>query len=224
MDVSNLLQRARMRAGLSRDQLADLAGTSRSALSAYERDVRSPTVATLDRLLRACGLQLRVELEPYVDDVDVAVDALLAGPAELPHGLDRVAAALADAAVAWAFDGSTALALHGLAASGTHAEVAVVGSDELRRFLYGLGGVSIVDRDGEPIWESWLSVDLDLVGVCSAYTRVGGLAVRIVTELGSTVRIAHEDASYPALALWELERAHPALADVLGRLRERRTV
>jgi hypothetical protein len=181
-------------------------------------------VATLDRLLKACGLQIRAELEPYVDDLDAAVDALLAGPSELPHGHDRVAAALTEAGVSWAFDGNTALALHGLAAGGTHAEVAVIGSDELRRLLYGLGGVGIVDRDGEPIWESWLSVDLARVGICSAYTRVGGLSVRVVAELARPVRIEKGGRTYPVLGLWELEHAHPALAEVLGRLRERRTV
>jgi transcriptional regulator with XRE-family HTH domain len=203
---------------VSRTELATLAGTSPSAISAYERGVKSPTVATLDRLLAACGLQIRAELEPYLADLDAAVDALLAGPVVLSRELDRIASAFVDAGVTWAFDGSTALTLHGLAAdAGTHAQVVAVGSDELRRFLYRLGGVGIADRDGEPIWNSWLSVDLERVGTCQAYTRIGALALRVVPELASTVQIA----GHPVLALWEIERAHPSLADVLARLRAR---
>lgn len=139
----------------------------------------SPTVATLDRLLAACGLQIRAELEPYLADLDAAVDALLAGPADLPDGLDRIADALDEAGVSWAFDGRTAVLLHGFAAArGAHVEVVAVGSDELRRFMYGLGGVTIVDRDGEAIWDSWLSVELDRVGTCEAYTRIGASSRR----------------------------------------------
>jgi hypothetical protein len=170
-------------------------------------------------------LQIRAELEPYLADLDAAVDALLAGPAGLPDGLDRLAAAFDQAGVSWAFDGSTALALHGLAvAHGTHADVVAAGSDELRRFMYGLGGVGIVDRDGEPIWQSWLSVDLARVGTCVAYTGIGALSLRVVSELADPVRIVSGSAAFPASALWEIEQTHPALAEVLARLRERRTV
>ncbi|MBK5305997.1 MAG: helix-turn-helix transcriptional regulator [Frankiaceae bacterium] len=224
MDVPRLLTTARSRAAWTRDELAAAAGTSRSALAAYEGGRRSPTVATLDRLLAACGLQIRAVLEPDLADLDAAVDALLVGPRELPDGLEGIAAAFDDAHVCWAFDGSTALALHGLAAGGTHAQVVAVGSDELRRLMYGLGGVGIVDRDGEPLWDSWLAVDLTRVGVCSAYTRIGALSLRVVSELGDAVRITPGGRTYPTLALWDVEQAHPALAEVLARLRERRTV
>lgn len=220
-----LLRRGRARAALTRDEVASAAGTSRSALSQYERGVKSPTVATLDRLLAACGLQIRAELEPYLADIDAVVDAWLAGPYALPAALDRITAAFDEAQVAWAFDGATALALHGLAATaGTHAEVVAVASEELRRLMYDLGGVGIVDRDGEPIWDSWLSVDLERVGVCSAYTRIGALTLRLTTELGAVVRIATDTTTCPALALWDVEQAHAALAEVLARLRARRTV
>jgi transcriptional regulator with XRE-family HTH domain len=191
VDVGGLLVRARARATLSRTELASLAGTSSSAISAYERGAKSPTVATLDRLLRACGLQIRPELEPYLADLDAAVDALLAGPAEPPHGVERIAAAFDEAGVAWAFDGSTALALYSLGPGGdTHAQVVAAASDELRRLMYGLGGVTL----------------------------------RVVAALERPVRIGCGEAMYPVLSLWDIERAHPQLADVLGRLRERRTV
>lgn len=223
MDVPALLVRARHRASLSRARLAELAETSASALSAYERGVRSPTVATLDRLLQACGLQLRVDLEPYLADVDAAVDAMLAGGAELPEGAARLTQALDEAGLTWAFDGRTALALHGLNTEVSFAEVVLLGDDAMRRFLYR-HGVTTLDRDEQPLWDSWLSVDLSKVGQCMAWTGVGVFTLRVDAELTDPVRIVRGADVYPTLSLLELERAHPPLAVVLGRLRERRTV
>ncbi|MGI8684766.1 MAG: helix-turn-helix transcriptional regulator [Acidimicrobiales bacterium] len=67
-----LVRLARMKAGLSQGELAVRAGVPRSMISAYERDRRQPTLATLLRVLRAAGLELRMHLEPYVwaDDAE----------------------------------------------------------------------------------------------------------------------------------------------------------
>lgn len=50
-----LLRQARKRHGLDQAQLAQRVGTSQSAISRIERDVVSPTLATLKRLLDALG-------------------------------------------------------------------------------------------------------------------------------------------------------------------------
>lgn len=62
MDASTLLRRARERAGLSQAALATGAGTSQSAVARYETGAAQPSLATLERLLAACGdrLELRV--------------------------------------------------------------------------------------------------------------------------------------------------------------------
>jgi transcriptional regulator with XRE-family HTH domain len=49
-----VLREARRAAGLSQRELARRAGTSSATLSRYESGAISPTVSTLDRLLRAC--------------------------------------------------------------------------------------------------------------------------------------------------------------------------
>ena len=66
-----LLREARLGAGLTQSQLAARAGVPRTMVSAYERDLRQPTLPTLVRLLRAAGFELQVELVPVSAQDDV---------------------------------------------------------------------------------------------------------------------------------------------------------
>lgn len=61
MDVARTLRQARSDANLSQVSLAALAGTSQPALARYETGAALPTLPTLERLLAACGRQLRIE-------------------------------------------------------------------------------------------------------------------------------------------------------------------
>jgi transcriptional regulator with XRE-family HTH domain len=58
MDMSELLERVRSDAGLSQEELARRAGTSRPTVSAYEHGRKSPTMATAARLLAHAGYEL----------------------------------------------------------------------------------------------------------------------------------------------------------------------
>ena len=60
-----LLQLARLKAGLTQRELAERAGVPDTMISAYERDQRQPTLATLLRLLHAAGFDLRLHLAAY---------------------------------------------------------------------------------------------------------------------------------------------------------------
>ena len=75
--VSNdLLREARLRAGLSQAELAERAGTARSQISRYERGDVVPSLETLRRLIRACGLELGFRLfNADVDDHDASLIA-----------------------------------------------------------------------------------------------------------------------------------------------------
>lgn len=64
MQPGELLEQARVDAGLTQEELASRAGTSRPTLSAYERGRKSPTVATFARLLSAAGRDLAAQ--PHV--------------------------------------------------------------------------------------------------------------------------------------------------------------
>ena len=59
-----LLELARRRAGLTQGQLAEMAETSRPTLSAYESGRKSPTLVTVERILKVAGFAL--SLEPQV--------------------------------------------------------------------------------------------------------------------------------------------------------------
>jgi DNA-binding XRE family transcriptional regulator len=61
MEPGGLLERVRAGAGLTQDELARRAGTSRPTLSAYENGRKSPTVATFARLLSEAGYELAAQ-------------------------------------------------------------------------------------------------------------------------------------------------------------------
>lgn len=61
MAGGNLLERARTEAGLTRQELARRAGTSRPTLSAYEHGHKSPRLDTMERILGEAGFALAVE-------------------------------------------------------------------------------------------------------------------------------------------------------------------
>jgi transcriptional regulator with XRE-family HTH domain len=61
MAGGDLLERARTEAGLTRQELARRAGTSRPTLSAYEHGHKSPRLDTVERILNEAGFALSVE-------------------------------------------------------------------------------------------------------------------------------------------------------------------
>jgi transcriptional regulator with XRE-family HTH domain len=64
VDVSRLIKRARLAAGLTQSDLALRAGTTQPAIAAYETGKRLPGVGTLERLLDASGHDLSIEARP----------------------------------------------------------------------------------------------------------------------------------------------------------------
>lgn len=61
MEGAGLLREARHAAGISQEELARRAHTSRPTLSAYEHGRKSPTLATAERLFTEAGYHLAVE-------------------------------------------------------------------------------------------------------------------------------------------------------------------
>jgi transcriptional regulator with XRE-family HTH domain len=68
MKSGALLQEARLRAGLTQQQLAERTGRDRAVIARWEQEVVAPSLETLVDLLRACGFDLELVLVPYVTD------------------------------------------------------------------------------------------------------------------------------------------------------------
>ena len=60
--AASVVSEARRRSGLTQRALAERAGTSPSAVAAYELGQRDPTVSSLARIIAACGLDMHVEV------------------------------------------------------------------------------------------------------------------------------------------------------------------
>jgi transcriptional regulator with XRE-family HTH domain len=82
VSAGSLLRAARRDAGLTQAQLAERLGWTQPAIARLERPGANPTVATLDRALRATGR--RLTSEPATPDVDETqlIERLRLTPAE----------------------------------------------------------------------------------------------------------------------------------------------
>lgn len=69
-----LLREARIRHGVSQEQLATRAGTTQSAISRIEKDRISPTIATLTELLHLLGEDLVLSVEKWETGIDVTLN------------------------------------------------------------------------------------------------------------------------------------------------------
>ncbi len=84
--ATTILERARRSAGLTQSELARRAHTSRETVSAYEHGRKSPTLATVDRLLAATGQ--RLDAVPEITYTEHAVPR--GRPVWVPDGLPRL--------------------------------------------------------------------------------------------------------------------------------------
>jgi transcriptional regulator with XRE-family HTH domain len=66
METSTLIRGARRAAGMTQRELADRAGTAQPAVAAYESGSRTPSLATLGRLLGACDHDVELVARPRV--------------------------------------------------------------------------------------------------------------------------------------------------------------
>ena len=69
--AGSLILSARLKAGLTQQELADRLSVSQPTVAAYESGRRQPTVPTLMRWLKAAGFDLRMTLVPHEDHDEV---------------------------------------------------------------------------------------------------------------------------------------------------------
>ena len=85
MSGAAVLRRARKRAGLSQEQLAQRSQTSRTAVSAYEHGRKSPSLETLARLLTGAGFELDVHPRVEFSQAAGPKGRLIWVPSHLPR-------------------------------------------------------------------------------------------------------------------------------------------
>jgi len=87
-----LLADARRRAGLTQADLAERLAISQAAVAQLERSDSNPRLATLDRALRATGVELVLTTRPRRGGVDEGLirQQLEMGPAERLRGLETM--------------------------------------------------------------------------------------------------------------------------------------
>ena len=73
----SLLREARSKAGLSQAELARRAGVTQSVVSAYESAARQPSLAMLDRLVSATGLELEIQVRRRTSRLNGPIGARL---------------------------------------------------------------------------------------------------------------------------------------------------
>jgi transcriptional regulator with XRE-family HTH domain len=96
-----IVREARERAGLSQRDLARHAGKAQSEIAKIERGRREPTFATIERLVRAAGFDLRIQLVPHDDHDERLIEAMLAlSPEERLASLEEQLAFFAEVRIA----------------------------------------------------------------------------------------------------------------------------
>ena len=73
---ASILREARLRAGLSQDELAKVSRKDRTVIARYEQGVVAPSLDTLVQLLRSCGFDLPLELVPYDAGPDERIEEI----------------------------------------------------------------------------------------------------------------------------------------------------
>ncbi|MHB8693564.1 MAG: helix-turn-helix transcriptional regulator [Solirubrobacteraceae bacterium] len=89
---ASLIREARMRAGLSQLQLAERCGKAKVQIGRWETGAVAPNLDTLLEIVRVCGFDLPLMLEPHqpVDDTQLTVLQRYSPERRVQLMLDRV--------------------------------------------------------------------------------------------------------------------------------------
>ena len=74
MISGDLIKESRLRAGLTQAELGARIGKPQSVIARWERGEVDPSLETLRRVIRGCGLDLHFHLSRYDDSNDAIID------------------------------------------------------------------------------------------------------------------------------------------------------
>lgn len=189
----------------------------------------------LNRLLAACDVVARVELEPRHAAHDAVLSTALA--ADRPAALDQLPAVVTTLRrrtgvhpvtcaptgrvwppVTWAVDAATACCLQGVLLPISYLEIVLQDDEGGRGWLKRVAarGFDATGYSLAPHWEEPAEL-ARLYLRRPVFTRNGFLQIRLVPALERTVEVTDDDLAMPALSLAEVARAHQQLSELIDR-------
>lgn len=160
---ATLIREARLRAGLTQQELADLSGRQRSVIARWEQGAIEPSLETFLEIVAICGFELPIELVPRDESADDRLQknallsperrvqrALKASPTESPFDPYAILACLERQQTAYAVIGSFARIVQGAEETTDGVDIAPsLRRDNLRRLALALGDLGAVRMDGQ---------------------------------------------------------------------------
>jgi transcriptional regulator with XRE-family HTH domain len=184
-----LIREARLRAGLTQQELANRSGRKRSVIARWEQGAIEPSLETFLEIIAVCGFDLPIELTPRDDSLDKrlrknavlsperrAQRALKASPAHSPFDPYTILSALERARANYVLIGAFARIVQG--ADETTVGIDIVPSvrgNNLRRVALALG-----ELDAQP------TATESALGTPSAEFRTSAGPITIETEPAGT--------------------------------------
>jgi transcriptional regulator with XRE-family HTH domain len=169
---ADLIREARLRAGLSQQELAERSGRDRSVIARWEQGAVAPSLESVLDVVRACGFDLPLELVPHDPSRDPSLTRVEASPEQrlrqLLHAQDSSAnpllrlAALERTRVSYVLIGSLARFVRGVDEGSTDVEIVPsLRPDNLRRLARALHdlGADPVELDRDRLASEPLTVD-----------------------------------------------------------------
>lgn len=221
--VGQLLRLERERAGLCQRRLAELAGVSQQRISQVERANRDPGTAVIERLFRALGQQLRLDVEPLDSDLDGEIDLVRgSGAEELEFQMRDLESLLRRAStLRYLIDGELAARLHGVPIPTARYDLAVAEQDLPALSAWVLTLPNLLRWNER--WRDFSDYDVDPLrpGPLRWLTVYGELRVRLLPALPAPIRVSVAGREWPVRPLPEVERDDPRVARFAARVRAR---
>ncbi|MEV4620393.1 helix-turn-helix transcriptional regulator [Asanoa sp. NPDC049573] len=219
--IAPLLRAEREKAALTQAQLARRAATTQQHVSMIESGHVAPTIALLDRLFDALGLQLRVSVEQRDADLDAGMDAASDDTREDDLCTANSLTKRLDADVPFLLDGQLAAAMMGVPIKVRRTDLAFAeaDADKVAHWLAGLPNV----RRWSDKWQDFAPIDRDprKPGPPHYWTPWGELHVRLLPAAPPPVRVVVAERSYPIRPLSDVEADYPQIARIIRRARHR---
>ena len=162
---ATLIREARLRAGLTQQELADLSGRQRSVIARWEQGAIEPSLETFLEIIAICGFELPIELVPRDEPANdrLQKNALLSPERRVQRALKAsspdpsfdpyaILASLERQSTAYVVIGSFARIVQGAEETTDGVDIAPsLRSDNLRRLALALEDLGAVRPDGEPV-------------------------------------------------------------------------